>query len=43
LPVVAVRPVIEAPSQSENLGDPETGCSNAVKRFWSKKEYGEDG
>jgi SOS-response transcriptional repressor LexA len=29
--------------QSEGLGDPETGGSYAVKRFWSKKQYDEDG
>ena len=29
--------------QSEDLGDPETGGSYTVKRFWSKKEHGKDG
>jgi type III restriction enzyme len=29
--------------QSDDLGDPETGGSYTVKRFWSKKEYDADG
>jgi type III restriction enzyme len=29
-------------AQSDEIGDPETGGSYTVKRFWSKKEYDQD-
>jgi SOS-response transcriptional repressor LexA len=30
-------------AQSEDIGDPETNTSYTVKRFWSEKEYDDDG